>query len=140
MLLRDNVTGLQHLGIPVVNLKESVEWYENIGFEKIHEKTVVNSDGVIDVIVSFMELENFTIELYQLNSEETKEIKSRSHGHIDHIALNVKDIEKAYNELKEANFTFLEDKITEFPLFKNGVKYFLVIGPNGEKVEFNQCL
>lgn len=140
MLLKNNVTGLQHIGIPVVNLKESIEWYSRIGFEVAHQKNIVDTDGNSKVNAAFLRLGDLTIELYQLNSKEVEEIRKRAHGHIDHLALNVKDIEKAYNELKESEFIFLEDGISELPFFENGVKFFIVLGPNGEKVEFNQYL
>ena len=41
MTIQENVTGLQHLGIPAVDLKESIRWHtEVLGFENIEEKEI----------------------------------------------------------------------------------------------------
>ena len=41
MELRDNIKGVQHLGIPVCKMEETKKFYiENFGFEVIHEKEI----------------------------------------------------------------------------------------------------
>jgi catechol 2,3-dioxygenase-like lactoylglutathione lyase family enzyme len=91
--------------------------------------------------VAMMEHENFTIELYEPGLEKRGEIAARPDGHIDHVALNVLDIDQAYADIKAAGFEILEgDAPVYLPFWKNGVKYFTVRGPDGEKVEFNQIL
>ena len=41
MELRDNIKGVQHLGIPVFKMEETNIFYiENFGFEVIHEKEI----------------------------------------------------------------------------------------------------
>ena len=32
------------------------------------------------------------------------------------------------------------DKLQELPFFERGVRFFVITGPNGERVEFNQYL
>ena len=61
-------------------------------------------------------------------------------GAIDHIALDTTDVEAAFAAAKEAGFTMLDDEIHGLPFWANGVKFFTVEGPNGEKVEFCQKL
>jgi len=91
--------------------------------------------------VTMMEHEKFIIELYQLEQERRQEIAKRSDGHIDHVALNVLDIEQAYTEIKAAGLEVLEDNAPVYlPFWDHGVGYFTVRGPDGEKVEFNQIL
>jgi catechol 2,3-dioxygenase-like lactoylglutathione lyase family enzyme len=69
------------------------------------------------------------------------EITARRDGHIDHIALNVLDIEAAYAEIRAAGLEILEPDVPVFlPFWAHGVKFFTVRGPDGEKVEFNQIL
>ena len=58
----------------------------------------------------------------------------------DHIALDTTDIEAAFAAAKEAGLTMLDDEIHGLPFWANGVKFFTVEGPNGEKVEFCQKL
>lgn len=139
MLLQGNLQGLQHLGIPVTDLERSKAFYMQLGFTEALRTDIPKRAEPIRV--AMMEHENFTIELYQLELERRQEIAKRSDGHIDHVALNVLDIDKAYAEIKAAGIEILEDNAPVYlPFWKNGVKYFTVRGPDGEKVEFNQIL
>jgi lactoylglutathione lyase len=139
VLLKDNLQGLQHLGLPVTNLKRSKAFYTQLGFTEVMRMDIQPKDEIIRV--AMMTQGNFTIELYELGLEERGEIATRSDGHIDHVALNVLDIEQAYAEIKAAGIEILEDNAPVYlPFWKNGVRYFTVRGPDGEKVEFNQIL
>jgi catechol 2,3-dioxygenase-like lactoylglutathione lyase family enzyme len=139
MLLQGNLQGLQHLGLPVTDLERSKAFYMQLGFTEAMRMDIQPENEVIRV--AMMEHENFTIELYELRLEERREIAARSDGHIDHVALNVLDIEQAYADIKAAGIEILEDDAPVYlPFWKNGVKYFTVRGPDGEKVEFNQIL
>ena len=139
MLLQDNLEGLQHLAIFVSNLNRSRTFYENLGFrEKLREEVPSEPEPIK---VSFVELNGLTLELVELGGEMRSQVASRGDGHIDHVALNVKDIDKAYAELTANGFIALEENAPEFLNFwKNGTKYFTVHGPDGEKVEFSQIL
>ena len=64
MDIREQITGLGHIGIPVRNIDDTVAFYQMIGFHTIHR----------------------------------------------------------------------------LPFWKNGVRYFTIEGPNGEKIEFSQYL
>jgi catechol 2,3-dioxygenase-like lactoylglutathione lyase family enzyme len=139
MLLQGNLKGLQHLGIPVTNLERSKAFYAQLGFTETLRTEIQELTDVIQV--AMMQHENFTIELYQLVQEDLQEIAKRADGHIDHVALNVLDIEQAYLEIKSAGLEILEDNAPVYlPFWEHGVKYFTVRGPDGEKIEFNQVL
>jgi catechol 2,3-dioxygenase-like lactoylglutathione lyase family enzyme len=139
MLLQGNLQGFQHLGLPVTNLERSTAFYQNFGFVEVMRTDLPRQNE--PVRVAMLEKDGFTIELYQLPGDKRKEISARHDGHIDHIALNVLDIEKAFAEIKAAGFEILEpDAPVYLPFWKRGVKYFPVRGPDGEKVEFNQIL
>jgi catechol 2,3-dioxygenase-like lactoylglutathione lyase family enzyme len=139
MLLQGNLQGLQHLGLPVTDLERSKAFYAQLGFTEAMRMDIQPHADVIRV--AMMQQENFTIELYQLGEEKRQEIAKRADGHIDHVALNVLDIEKAYAEIKSAGLEILEADAPVFlPFWEHGVKYFTVRGPDGEKVEFNQIL
>jgi lactoylglutathione lyase len=77
------------------------------------------------------------IELYQLPETELHDIEKRGDGRIDHIAFDVNDISLAYTELMRAGFT-IESKPASLDFWDNGCQYFTVIGPDGERLEFNQ--
>jgi lactoylglutathione lyase len=139
MLLQENLQGLQHLGLPVTNLERSQAFYAQLGFTETLRTDIQPQTEVIRV--AMMQHENFTIELYQLGQEDLQEIAKRADGHIDHVALNVLDIEQAYMEIKAAGLEILEDNAPVYlPFWEHGVKYFTVRGPDGEKIEFNQIL
>lgn len=137
MTLKDNVTGLQHLGIPAVDMEKSIKWYtELLGFELIEEKDLKEEH----CHAAFIKKGNLVIEIYQEDEEFVKEVASRSHGHIDHLALNVQDVKEAFEKMKASGCTMLDTEIHTLPFFVRGVSWFTVLGPNGEKVEFNQFL
>jgi lactoylglutathione lyase len=139
MVLQGNLQGIQHLGIPVTDLERSRDFYMQLGFTEAMRKDIPRKSE--PVRVAMMEHENFTIELYQLDKERRQEIATRSDGHIDHVALNVLDIEQAYTEIKALGLEILEDNAPVYlPFWEHGVRYFTVRGPDGEKIEFNQIL
>ena len=140
MLLQGNLQGIQHLGLPVTNLERSKAFYMNFGFAEAMRKNLPQPGGE-EILVAMLEKDGFTIELYQLPGAERQEVAARGDGHIDHIALNVLDIDAAYAEIKAAGLEILEPDAPVFlPFWAKGVRFFTVRGPDGEKVEFNQFL
>ena len=126
----NNVTGMQHIGIPTNDIEATKSFYQKMSFEVIYETVIEKSDEK----VAFLRLKDIVIETY-----ENKEATMKS-GAIDHIALNVLDIQEAYTYAKDNHFTLLDEEIQFLPFWDNGVKYFTILGPNQEKVEFNQYL
>ena len=139
MLLKGNLRGLQHIGLPVTSLERSKAFYAGLGFAEVMRTDLPR--GLEAIQVAMMHHEGLTIELYQLEEEERQEIARRSDGHIDHIALDVMDIEQAYTEICAAGLEVLEKDAPVFlPFWEKGVRFFTIRGPDGEKVEFNQIL
>jgi len=138
ILLIDNFRGIQHLGIPVTNLEQSVSFYNKLGFNRVLAAQVPEPSGIIQV--AMMKRDNVIVELYQLTGEELEELRSRSDGHIDHVAFDVKDIDLAFSEIEAAGFETIEDSPVFLDFWDNGCKYFAIRGPDGEKLEFNQIL
>jgi predicted enzyme related to lactoylglutathione lyase len=68
---------------------------------------------------------------------EEKETPFRA-GAIDHIAFNCTDIEAAYQRALEQGYKIVSDGIEELPFWEHGVRYFIIEGPNGERLEWNQ--
>jgi len=123
---REFATGLQHIGIPVSNLETSIRFYEKLGFE-LALKT--ENEGVL---VAFLKLGDLCLELYQ-NGLATERF-----GAIDHFAINVTDVEKVHDLALADGLNIIEEG--RLPYWENGVKYFTILGPDREKVEFNQYL
>ena len=128
MSTAEYVTGWQHIGIPVRNIAESERFYESLGFGQAYATTYQGQK------VRFMRLSGMTIELY-----EEKETAGHP-GAIDHIAINVTDIEKVFETIRNGSYHLLDENIDYRPFWDKGVRFFTIAGPNGEKVEFNQYL
>ncbi len=132
------INSFQHLGIPVTDLKRSENFYKSLGFENVMRSTFeMNGDTGF---VSMMKLGEMIIEIYQMPAKELEEIKNRNNGHIDHIAFDVDDIDSTFAELKNNSFHIVEEQPVFLAFWKNGCKYFNIIGPDGERLEFNQIV
>jgi lactoylglutathione lyase len=139
MLLKGNLRGLQHIGLPVTNLERSKAFYAGLGFEEAMRTDLPGASEAVQV--AMMQHEGLTIEMYQLEQEERQAVAKRTDGHLDHIALDVMDIEQAYNDIRAAGLEILEENAPVFlPFWEHGVRFFTIRGPDGEKVEFNQIL
>ena len=128
MSIQQHITGHQHLGIPTADIDKTLAFFSSLGFETAYH-TLNNGDRVY-----FIRLKDVTVETY-----ESKEPAGKP-GAIDHIALDVDDIEESYREVTALGYSALEDGIQYLPFWENGVRYFTIMGPNGEKVEFSQML
>jgi sucrose-6-phosphate hydrolase SacC (GH32 family)/catechol 2,3-dioxygenase-like lactoylglutathione lyase family enzyme len=135
--LEGNFTGLQHIGLPVSGIERSVGFYQKLGFQKIMGREFDDGGGLVKV--AMMEREGVVIELYQLPPDQlSADIRTRKDGHLDHIAFNVKDIDKAFEEVKSAGLVPLQNEPVKLDFWKKGCRYFSIRGPDGEKLEFNQ--
>ena len=133
-----SIRGLQHVGVPVTDIKRSEAFYERLGFSNVMEASFEHHAET--GICVMMQLGNMIIELYQLPAFELKGVKDRKDGHIDHIAFDVADIDSTFTTLKDAGFTVLEPRPVFLQFWKNGCRYFNITGPDGERLEFNQIL
>lgn len=130
MKLKDYTTGVQHIGIPTNDIAVTMEFYHKLGFETALE--TVNEEA--GEKVAFLKLENLVIETYENKAAVMKS------GAIDHIALNVTDIEKTYQYIEEAGLNTTQDTIHFLPFWEKGVRFFTIEGPNKEKIEFSQYM
>jgi catechol 2,3-dioxygenase-like lactoylglutathione lyase family enzyme len=130
MTLQENVTGLQHLGIPTNDIEATIAFFTGLGFT-VEMRTVNEAAGEQ---VAFLRLKNVVIETYQTGSA------SMRLGAVDHICLDVQDVEAAFARVKEGGYTLLNQEIQFLPFWEHGVRFFTIQGPNHEKVEFCQRL
>jgi catechol 2,3-dioxygenase-like lactoylglutathione lyase family enzyme len=136
--MQEYVNGFQHLGLPVTDLTRSRVFYMRLGFQPVMEKRIAVKGGTVQVLM--MDLNGFILELYRLAGDELSEIAERNDGHIDHLALDVRDIDAAFEAVRAAGLAPLEDAPGFLPFWENGIKFFNVRGPDGEKVEFCERL
>ena len=126
--IAEHVTGLQHIGLPTNCMEDTLDFYLSLGFEV----ALRTADG--DVTVCFLQLQNVIIEAYE---------NGQAVGHpgaINHIALDVDDIEAAWEAARSAGLSIVEPEIRYLPFWENGVRFFNVLGPNQEIVEFSLML
>ena len=126
MDIKKKITGIQHVGMPTNDIQKSIRFYEDLGFEIVWQ-TVNEQNGEL---VVFLQLGNLTMEIYENNQAAMKT------GAIDHIALDVTDIDSIFSMVKDAGFQCLDEHVQFLPLWKRGVRFFTIIGPNKEKIEF----
>lgn len=120
-------TGLQHIGIPTTDLEGSERFYTDLGFRVIHRA----ANG--DERVIFLELAGLVVEIW------TGAPTGRS-GAIDHFALDVTDIDAVFQTVTAAGAAAIEGEVRQLPFWERGVRYFTILGPNAEKIEFIQKL
>lgn len=130
MNIKECLTGVQHIGIPTGDMEKTVNFYKNLGFEVVFSTWLEKSKQH----VNFLKLGDLVIETYDYDNP------TGQYGAIDHIAINVKDINVVYNWACKNNLNTLNDKINTLPFWEKGVCFFTIEGPNKEKIEFSQYL
>ena len=111
MNLKEQFNGIQHIGIPTNDIEATIDFYKALGFE-IAFRTV-NEEA--DEEVAFLKLNTLVVETY-----ENKAAKMEA-GAIDHMAIDVKDIEKVYEMINQAGLNTTNDTVHFLPFWENGV-------------------
>ncbi|MFW6030469.1 MAG: VOC family protein [Halanaerobiales bacterium] len=129
-MLKKLVTGIQHVGIPTTDITKTVSFYQSLGFDLAF--SVSDEEGNLNV--AFLKLKNLIIETYQEGTELSQT------GSINHIAIDVNDVEKVFRKINEKDYEILDEKINFLPFWENGVRFFTIKGPNNEQIEFSEML
>jgi len=118
--------GLMHIGIPCNNYKASVEFYRRLGFKPIWKP----SDRA-----GFFQAGDCVIELYQFDGPS----KPREAGPVNHFALKSEDIDASFQDVTAMGLTVLSQGIESNDMCApKSNRYFIIQGPDGERVEFAQ--
>ena len=110
------VDGIQHVGIPTLDLEKSIAFYAKLGFDKC-----TRAETGTGVHVGFVEIGSSKLEIYQGEGAEMKT-----------------GIEDCFKKAQELKLTILSKGVEHLPFWKNGISYFIVEGPNKERIEFCQ--
>lgn len=129
-MLKNLVTGIQHVGIPTTDITKTVSFYQSLGFDLAF--SVSDEEGNLNV--AFLKLKNLIIETYQEGTELSQT------GSINHIAIDVNDVKKVFRKINEKDYEILDEKINFLPFWENGVRFFTIKGPNNEQIEFSEML
>ena len=122
------ITGFQHIGLPTNDMEKTIAFYTSLGFSPTL-RTTHNGEEFC-----FLALGNICVEAIGNGKGLERP------GAIEHVALDVDDVEAAWQAVKEAGFSPLEEEIQFLPFWENGVRFFNILGPNQEKIEFSQVL
>lgn len=128
MSIQQHINGIQHIGIPTNDIVATEKFLASLGFEEAFSK--VNNGTP----VKFFRLGDVCVETYENHKA------AMMPGAVDHIALDVDDIEKTLAEVTALGYAPIEGEIRMLPFWENGVRFFTIMGPNKEKVEFSQML
>ena len=124
------IVGVAHVGLPTNDLQKTVEFYKRLGFEVIMQTYNEKAREK----VAFLQIKNYCIETFE-NGQA-----AMSDGAYQHVALDVEDIESMYQKICNEKYTVITDGIEELPFWEKGVKFFMIKGPNEERIEFCQKL
>ena len=122
---------MDHIGLAVADLNAAAAWYMDVlGFERIG--AFVAPDGTP---VNFLKSGDLVYEIYQPAGGVD------APGKIDHFSFLSTDIEADYAYCVQQGYSFEAEGIQSIPTFwEKGIKYFKIMSPTGEPVEFCQIL
>jgi hypothetical protein len=132
------INRLQHIGVPITDIEISQACFLRGGFYNVLCSVLFNKFKKGKV--SMMKLGSIIIELYQMPEPELDKIRQRTSGRIDHIAFDVDDIDETFRLLKDEGFSIPETEPVFLNFWEKGCKYFYILGPDGERLEFCQIL
>jgi len=132
------INRLQHVGLPITDIEASQTFYEKLGFHRAMN-TTFDHEGALGQ-VSMMQRGDIVLELDQMAEPELSRVKQRGDGRIDHVAFDVDDIDATYALLKSEGFAIIEDQPVFLNFWARGCKFFNLLGPDGERLEFCQIL
>jgi lactoylglutathione lyase len=128
-----DIKGLAHICIYTKDIQKSLKFYtETLGFELIHQTELTSG-------FKFVLVKRGSCIIELLEPIDITKAKHRTIGAIDHIALEVADINKAFEQLKAKGITFYLP-VTEDPNLFGGVKIAFFGGPAGETFELFEYL
>lgn len=123
-------TGIQHIGIPTDDIEKTISFYLSLGFTL----SLRTENKEVGEAVAFLSIGNLVIETYENHRAVMKS------GAVDHIAIDVKNIDALFHEACENGMMPIEGEVKSLPFWENGVKFFTILGPNSEKIEFCEKL
>ncbi|MDD3212591.1 MAG: VOC family protein [Eubacteriales bacterium] len=131
--MKELIRGLHHIGLPTSCMDETIAFYQSFGATVKFQKTDVYEGKPIRV--TLLQWLDVVVECYERS--ET----AQAPGAFDHLAFQTQNIEEMYRVCKEKGYNFMEDcasQLGESSYWPTNTRWFILIGPNGEKIEFCQ--
>lgn len=122
--------GLAHIGLEAANPKSCAEFYaKNLDFIHLHSQSYGNST------IEFVGCGSCVLEIIPAEND------GKSHGQLNHFAIEVLDVDAAFLRLQQAGVLLETEKpIVLEDFFCHGIKIAFFRGPTGERVEIFQYL
>ena len=122
---------LGHIGLGTNDIEATVKWYIDVlGFQLIGEFTSPAGEPI-----KFIKSGDIVYEIFTPNGG------AAAPGKIDHLCFVSQDIEADYRYCVQQGYTFEAEGIQELPtVWEKGVRFFKIMSPSGEAVEFCQVL
>jgi catechol 2,3-dioxygenase-like lactoylglutathione lyase family enzyme len=128
-----DINGLAHICVFTNDMTKALAFYtDTLGFEVVHRTHLDSGYGF-----GLVRRGSCIIEL--LEPDDVNKVKSRTTGPIDHIALEVKDINTVVAKLKAKGVSF-STPIIDDPKMMGGVRIAFFRGPSGESFELFEYL
>jgi len=121
------ISRIDHFGISVSNLDNSINFYKDILGMKLKRKLTIIGEGIAKVNafegkgrvdIAVLELNNQFIELLDFKKPKGEQMQSKlkanQYGRV-HLAFEVNDINKVYNSLKKHNIEFTSSPMKMIP-------------------------
>lgn len=122
---------IEHIGIRVSALEDSIEFYERIiGMKLLHTLGEVD-DALRLAFLAFPGQETVEVELISIKDSE----ELPNEGKVHHLAFTASDIEEEYARISSLGLSGLDPEIRDLP---SGARFFFFNGPDGERIEFFQ--
>ncbi|WP_066500803.1 methylmalonyl-CoA epimerase [Abyssisolibacter fermentans] len=103
------VMKVDHIGIAVKSLEETLKFYTQVLGLKLHDTEIVEEQKVK---VAFLPIGDTELELLESTEEDgpiAKYIEKKGQG-MQHIAFRVEDIEKAIEDMKNKGIRMIDEK------------------------------
>lgn len=122
---------LGHIGLATNDIEATVKWYIDVlGFRLIGEFA-----NTARAPIKFIQSGDVIYEVFQPIGG------AAAPGKIDHFCYASEDIEADYRYCRQQGYTFEQEGIQELPtVWERGVRYFKIMSPTGEAIEFCQVL
>jgi methylmalonyl-CoA/ethylmalonyl-CoA epimerase len=102
------LTHIEHIGIAVKNLDESIKFYENVFGLKCYAVEEVKDQKVKTAFFQIGETKIELLESTETDGPISKFIEKKGEG-IHHIAFKTKDINSSLKKLKEKNIRLIDE-------------------------------
>lgn len=123
-----------HTAISVMDLDKAVEFYQKLGFQKVHRYD--EQDGSMSIV--HLKLGEYYLEIFHYAKNGNQDSLHLETGNnldqvgVKHIALHADDVESTLEELINVG---LADSDTKVIVGETNVKYFFIKDPDGIWVE-----